>query len=87
VELSKVLVSYPSWSRDGKYIYFDSPFADDPALYRVRISDHKLERLVSLKGFQRSGSYNWFGIAADDSPMVVRYAGTREIYALDWDAP
>jgi eukaryotic-like serine/threonine-protein kinase len=87
VELVKMLVSYPSWSRDGKYVYFDSPFGDDPALYRVRISDHKLERLVSLRGFQRSGSYYWFGIAADDSPMVVRNAGTREIYALDWDAP
>jgi len=86
-ELVKMLVSYPSWSRDGKYIYFDSPFGDDPALFRVRISDHKVEKLVSLKGFRRSGYYNWFGIAADDSPLVVRYAGTREIYALDWDAP
>ncbi len=87
VELVKMFVSYPSWSRNGKYIYLDSPFGDDPALLRVRISDHKLERLVSLKGFQRSGSYYWFGIAADDSPLVVRYAGTREIYALDWEAP
>jgi eukaryotic-like serine/threonine-protein kinase len=87
VELVNMFASYPSWSRDGKYIYFDSPFGEDPALLRVRISDHKLEKLVSLKGFRRSGFYYWFGLALDDSPLVVRYAGTREIYALDWDAP
>jgi len=88
VELVNMLVAYPSWSRDGKYIYLDSNSADDPALSRVRISDHKLERLVSMKGFRRTGLLgNWFGLAPDDSPLVVRYAGTREIYALDWDAP
>jgi Tol biopolymer transport system component len=88
VELVKMLVSYPSWSRDGKYVYFDAYSGDDPALSRVRINDHKLERLVSMKGFRRTGLLgNWFGLAPDDSPLVVRYAGTREIYALDWDAP
>ncbi len=87
VELVTMFVSYPNWSRDGKYVYFDSPSGDDPALSRVRISDHKLERLVSLKGFRRSGDFYWAGLTPDDSPLVVRYAGTREIYALDWDAP
>src|SRR6266446_186011 len=87
VELVTMFVSYPNWSRDGKYVYFDSPSGDDPALSRVRISDHKLERLVSLKGFRRSGDFYWAGLTPDDSPLVVRYAGTREIYALDCDAP
>jgi hypothetical protein len=82
-----MLVSYPSWSRDGKYIYFDAS-GEDPALSRVRISDHKLERIVSTKGFRRTGLLGyWFGLTPDDLPLVVRYAGTQEIYALDWDAP
>ena len=87
-ELVNMFVSYPSWSRDGKYIYFDAYSGDDPALSRVRISDYKLERIVSTKGIRRTGLLgNWFGLTPDDSPLVVRYAGTREIYALDWDAP
>jgi Tol biopolymer transport system component len=87
-ELVNMFVSYPSWSRDGKYIYFDAYSGDDPALSRVRISDHKVERIVSTKGFRRTGFLgNWFGLTPNDSPLVVRYAGTREIYALDWDAP
>jgi Tol biopolymer transport system component len=85
VELAHMPVNFHICSRDGKYVYFDSPFGDDPAFYRVRISDHKLERLVSWKDFRRANLFS--GLALDDSPLVVRDAGTHEIYALDWDAP
>jgi len=88
VELVKMVVSYPSWSQDGSYVYFDTPQGDDVALSRVGISDRKLERLVSLKGFRRTGNFGpWFGLTSDDSPLLVRDVGTDEIYALDWDAP
>jgi Tol biopolymer transport system component len=87
VELANAYVGFPSWSRDGDYIYFDSFWGEEPAWSRVRISDHKLEKLVSLQGFRRSGTYYWSGLAPDDSPLVVRDVGTADIYALDWDAP
>jgi Tol biopolymer transport system component len=81
-ELANTFVGYPSWSRNGKYIYFESL-----ALSRVRISDRKLERIVSLKDLKLTGNAgSWSGLAPDDSPLVVRNVGTREIYALDWDA-
>jgi len=53
----------------------------------VRISDHKLERLVSLKNLRLAGSFGWTGLAQDDSPLVLLYLGTQEIYALYWEAP
>jgi hypothetical protein len=78
-------VNFHSCSRDGKYVYFDSPSGDDPGFYRVRISDHKLERLVSWKDFRRATFC--CDLAPDDSPLVVRDVGTHEIYAIDWEAP
>src|SRR5713226_8960545 len=89
VEMIKEQMYYATWSRDGKYIYFDTPQREDPAIFRVRISDHRLERLVSLKDFRLGAGYlgPWFGLAPDDSPLLVRNVGTHEIYALDWDAP
>jgi serine/threonine protein kinase/dipeptidyl aminopeptidase/acylaminoacyl peptidase len=86
VQLEQIVVGFPSWSRDSKYIYFDSQ-GEDHAFYRVRISDHKLERLVSLKGLRLTGSFGWTGLAQDDSPLVLRDVGTQEIYAFDWNAP
>ena len=85
-ELCKLLTGYPSWSRDSKYIYFDSP-QGEPAFCRVRISDHKLERLVGLKNLRLAGTYAWTGLAPDDSPLLLRDTGTQEIYALETQLP
>jgi len=86
VQLGQIVVGFPSWSSDSKYIYFDSQ-GEARAFYRVRISDHKLERLVSLKNLRLAGALSWTGLAQDDSPLVLRDVGTQEIYALDWEAP
>ena len=83
-ELERVFVGYPSWSRDSKYVYFDSP-EGEPGFYRVRVADHKLERLFSLKNVRLAAG--WTGLAPDDSPLVLRDVGTQEIYALDWQLP
>jgi dipeptidyl aminopeptidase/acylaminoacyl peptidase len=82
-------IGYPSWSRDGQYLYFDTSFTEDPAFFRVRMSDRKLERLVSLKGMRRFlGEFgSWTGLAPDDSPLMTRDTSSQEIYALDWQAP
>ncbi len=83
-ELERIYVGFPSWSHDSKYVYFDSP-EGEPGFYRVRVADHKLERLFSLKGLRLADG--WTGLAPDDSPLVLRDVGTQEIYALDWQAP
>jgi len=82
-------IGYPSWSHDGQYLYFDTILSDDPAFFRMRISDRKLERLVSLKGVRRFWGElgQWTGLAPDDSPLLVRDTSSQEIYALDFQAP
>ena len=88
-ELVDLPAAYYSWSRDAKFVYFDVPTTNEPAIYRVRVADRKVERVVSMKGFRRTGGLlgPWMGLAPDDSPLVVRDAGVQEIYALDVDLP
>jgi Tol biopolymer transport system component/DNA-binding winged helix-turn-helix (wHTH) protein len=85
-ELVRAAIGYPSWSHDGQYLYFDSSFTEDPAFFRVRISDHRLERMVSLKDIHRLFGPNaeWSGLGPDDSLLVTRNISSPEIYALDW---
>ena len=87
--LSDLFVAYPTWSRDGRYLYFDGILDNQESYFRAQVSSGKLERIFSLKGFQAAGGAfgNWSGLAPDDSPLVVRDASIQEIYALDWDRP
>jgi eukaryotic-like serine/threonine-protein kinase len=88
-DLVKMYVGYPSWSRDGQYIYFYGIQDVEPGYYRVRVSDHKVELVVPLADFQTApGPFgSWVGVAPDNSPLLIRNASINEIYALDWEAP
>jgi Tol biopolymer transport system component len=86
-ELAKGVFGYPNWSKNGQYVYvLDS--RGKGAVLRIRISDHKAEQVVDLKNFISVGSYGTsLALASDDSPLLLRDAGTQDVYALDWEAP
>jgi Tol biopolymer transport system component len=88
-ELAHMFAAFPNWSRNGDYVYFNGTQDNEPGYFRIRISDHKLERVLSLKGFQGAmGPFGqWTGITPDESPLLVHDASIQEIYALDWEAP
>ncbi len=82
---------YPRWSHDGHFIYFgdyDFPGAvyfksSDPGIYRVPLTGGKAEKVVDLKGFRTTGYLSsWLDLDPDDNPLLIRDAGTRDVYAL-----
>jgi Tol biopolymer transport system component len=89
VEMAKADIGTVSWTRDGKYLYFDSGSGLDPAISRVRIADRGLERVTGLEDFRRveSSVYQWSGLTPDGAPLLLRDVGTQEVYALDLEAP
>jgi Tol biopolymer transport system component len=89
VELAKTDIGSVNWTRDGKYLYFDSGSGLDPAISRLRLADRKLERVTGLKDFRRVefSYYPWSGLTPDGAPLLLRDVGTQEVYALDFEAP
>ena len=86
-EIAKISLGFPNWSKNSDYVYFLHE-ENDPAVMRVRIGDHKVERVADLKNFRQTGFFSiWLGLAPDDSPLLLRDTGTQEIYALDWQTP
>jgi len=86
-ELAKGVFGYPNWSRAGQYVYVLDARGKG-AVLRIRISDHKAEQVVDLKNFISVGSYGTsLALTSDDSPLLLRDAGTQDVYALDWEAP
>jgi Tol biopolymer transport system component/DNA-binding winged helix-turn-helix (wHTH) protein len=84
-DLVNMPMGYPSWSHDGKYIYFDTTLTENAGFFRFRIADHKLEHLVSLNGMRRfwAGFGAWTALTRDDSPLLIRDISSQEIYALE----
>jgi Tol biopolymer transport system component len=88
-DLLKMNVGWTNWSQDSKYIYFDTGLSENPAFYRVRVADRKLERVADLKGFRRVvfAWIPWSGITPDGAPLLLRDISSQEVYALDLDTP
>ncbi|MGZ4815335.1 MAG: protein kinase domain-containing protein [Terriglobales bacterium] len=86
-ELAKGTLGWPNWSRDGQYVYVLDQ-SGTGAVLKIRLSDGKQERVVDLKNFSTAGRYNGsLSLAPDDSPLLLRNAGTQDVYALDWETP
>jgi Tol biopolymer transport system component len=80
--LAKGWCHWPAWSADGQFVYF---FRDSgiPSVYRVRASSGAEERVVDLTGFRFAGAVSsWLGLGPHDTPLLLRDAGTDDIYAL-----
>ena len=71
------------WSPDSKSLFFDTNPGSDPALYRVRLSNRKLEAWASLKDFRRAGFFGpWLGMAQDGSPILLEDTSIQELYSI-----
>ena len=76
-------LAFPSWSRDGKSIYFLRIAANaDKGIFRVRAGGGDPERVVSLKNIDLGGFWSWTGLDPGDAPLVMRDTGSNDIYSL-----
>jgi eukaryotic-like serine/threonine-protein kinase len=86
-EVAKGSFGWLNWSHDGAYLYV-LDFARKGAVIRIRISDHKIEKVADLKGFVLTGQYGGsLALSPDDSPLLLQDAGTQDVYSLDWIEP
>jgi serine/threonine protein kinase/Tol biopolymer transport system component len=76
-------VAFPNWSHDSKYIYFLS-WPENAGVFRMRISDSSVERVLNLQDFQPTGYWeDWLGLDPHDAPLLLRDTGLQDVYAFD----
>jgi Tol biopolymer transport system component/DNA-binding winged helix-turn-helix (wHTH) protein len=82
-------IGYMEWTDNGKSILFDTLLVQEPAFYRLRLSDLHLDTIVKIGDVRRYyGAFGpWTGIAPDGSPLLVRDISNEEIYSLDLQLP
>jgi Tol biopolymer transport system component/DNA-binding winged helix-turn-helix (wHTH) protein len=86
--VSGAIIGYSSWSRDSSSFYFNAGLGDYSEIYRVDIARRKKDRLLRWKELHQASTLGqWFTLAPDDSPLLLRDVSIREIYALDVKFP
>jgi Tol biopolymer transport system component/DNA-binding winged helix-turn-helix (wHTH) protein len=83
-------VEYPNWSRDSQELFFESTLNGARALFRVNLLTRRSERVLSFSGIRRVSvpfGVQWSGLAPDNSVLIMRDVGIREIYTLRLDLP
>jgi eukaryotic-like serine/threonine-protein kinase len=81
--------SYPSWSADSQYLYFDDFATGAEAVRRVKVGASEAEMVFELGSLERyPGALGpWTGRAADGSFMFVKDRSTQEVYQLSLELP
>jgi hypothetical protein len=86
-ELATGNMGWMSWTKDGQFLQILDGTGTG-TVFRIRLSDGKAERVLDLKNFTQTGNYgSWLAIAPDDSPLLLRNAGTQDVYSLNWEEP
>ncbi len=83
-------LAYPTWTKDGKSLYFDNFLTSHPTARRVKLGDTHSEELFSsaeLAQYRDDAAGVWSGLAPDGSRLYVRDLSAQEIYALDVEFP
>jgi len=81
------------WSMDGQYLYFHTlnrtPLdRDRGGLFRMRISDGHVEKVLGIPPFQLAGTFGaGTGMTPDGAPLLQKDLTTSDAYALDLDLP
>jgi Tol biopolymer transport system component/DNA-binding winged helix-turn-helix (wHTH) protein len=84
---SKFDAGYPSWTPDGKCVYFNSPGEKGSPEYRICLSDRKIQHVADMAQAGPLAYAWWTGLAPDGSILGLRDTSTEEIYALDVKFP
>jgi hypothetical protein len=80
-------LAYPTWTRDGQSFCGLAPYANRIDCYSF--ATRRFETLVEIgeNPLLAWVDVPWMGLDADDNPLVMFDRSTRDLYALDWEAP
>lgn len=71
-------------SPNQRYLYCTTG-GSDPSLLRIRLADHAVEKVTTLKNIRRvvdADTGTQLGVAPDGSALLTRDIGLQEIYGL-----
>ena len=78
-------VGDPTWSHDGRFIYFQDFLAAGKPVYRIPVSSGKPEKVATIDNLLpvAATDYRLIGLAPDDLPVVTARSPAVNLYEVD----
>jgi Tol biopolymer transport system component/DNA-binding winged helix-turn-helix (wHTH) protein len=87
-QIANIPAGCVTWSRDEKYLFFESVNVKDPAVYRVSLATGSVGQLFHITIREAGTRVPWWNeLAPDGSPLLLRDLSVQEIYALEVSLP
>ena len=80
-------VSDPTWSHDGRYLYFQDFLEAGKPIYRIAVPGGKPEPVATISNLRpiAATDYRLIGLAPGDLPMVSARTSTVNLFSVDLD--
>lgn len=81
-------VGDPTWSHDGRFLYFQDFIEIDKPIYRIPVPSGNAERLATIQNLRPfvTTDYRLIGLAPGDLPVVTARTPVVNLYQVDLDA-
>jgi len=73
----------PVWSKDSKFVYYQSYDEGNP-ICRIQVSSSRVEEIADFRDLQPGATVGYWGIGLEDAPIVSFHFLTADIYSVDW---
>jgi len=74
----------PVWSKDGAYIYFQSLTDEGRPICRTPVPSTHIEQVAGFQNLQPGTTVRYWGVTANDIPIVSFHFFRADVYAVDW---
>jgi Tol biopolymer transport system component/DNA-binding winged helix-turn-helix (wHTH) protein len=83
-EIASGRFNNPVWSKDGAYIYFQSLTDEARPICRTPVPAAHIERVADFQNLQPGTTVRYWGVTADDLPIVSFHFFMADVYGVDW---
>jgi Tol biopolymer transport system component/DNA-binding winged helix-turn-helix (wHTH) protein len=82
-ELAGGTFNNPVWSKDGKYVYYQS-YDEGSPICRMQVATGRVDKIADFRDLEPGAIVGYWGIASEDAPIVSFHFLTADIYSVDW---
>jgi Tol biopolymer transport system component len=82
-EIANGSFNNPVWSKDSKFIYYQS-YDEGSPIRRMQVAGGRVEEIADFRDLQPGTTVGYWGIASEDAPIVSFHFLTADIYSVEW---